>query len=171
MFHDLIKKFREQFRLPTFPKKPIEENSLPIKIGSNVSIKNYNKFIESRELSGYKLEYNNGNVCIIDMCTREHEDVVKLLQDYFKIPNGGVIFDEPLIVLGQPLHPSPIADGLKIAPDVAVHPNKTYVPRPPNPGPLNIGPPPSDTTGNPHARIICEVAVSQSYRGLKNKCT
>ena len=43
------------------------------------------------------------------------------------------------------VHPSPNADGLRIAPDIAVRPNKIYVPRPPNPGPLNIGPPPSDT--------------------------
>ncbi|CAJ0634005.1 314_t:CDS:2 [Entrophospora sp. SA101] len=170
MFRDLTKKLQEQFRLPKFPKEPIEENSLPFKIGSNISIKNYNKFLESRELSGYKLEYNNGNVFIIDMCTQEHEYVVALLQDYFKIPNGGVIIDPPIIVLGQPLHPSPNADGLRIAPDIAVLPNEAYVPRPPNSGPLNLGPPPSDTRGNPHARIVCEVAVSQSYRGLKNKC-
>ncbi|KAF0476381.1 hypothetical protein F8M41_024398 [Gigaspora margarita] len=162
MFRGLTKKFQEQFRLPKFPKEPIEENSLPFNIGSNVSIKNYNKYLENRELSGYKLEYNNGNVFIIDMCTQEHEDVVA--------PNSNEIADPPIIVSGQPLHPSPNADGLRIAPDIAVRPNKTYVPRPPNPGPLNIGPPPSDTRGNPHARIVCEVAVSQSYRGLKNKC-
>src|SRR6185312_12115900 len=76
--------------------------SLPFKIGSNISIKNYNKLLESRELSGYKLEYNNGNVFIIDMCTQEHEGVVVLLQDYFKIPNGGVIINPPIIVSGQP---------------------------------------------------------------------
>ncbi|RIB08157.1 hypothetical protein C2G38_2147216 [Gigaspora rosea] len=170
MFRDLIKKLQEQFQLPKFPKEPIEENSLPFKIGSNISIKNYNKFLESREPSGYKFEYNNGNVFIIDMCTEVHEAVVALLQEYFRIPNGGVIINPPIVVRGQSLHPSPNADGLRIAPDIAVRPNKTYVPRPPNPGPLNIGPPPSDTMGNPHARIVCEVAVSQSYRGLKNKC-
>ncbi|CAG8604329.1 1894_t:CDS:2, partial [Paraglomus brasilianum] len=164
MFRDLTKKLQEQFRLPKFPKEPIEENSLPFKIGSNISIKNYNKFLESRELSGYKLEYNNGNVFIIDMCTQEHEGVVVLLQDYFKIPNGGVIINPPIIVSGQPLHPSPNAN---IAPNVAVYPDEAYIPRPPNTG---LGHPPSDTRGNSHARIVCEVAVSQSYRGLKNKC-
>ncbi|CAG8522456.1 5071_t:CDS:2 [Diversispora eburnea] len=42
-------------------------------------------------------------------------------------------------------HPSPNADGLEIALNVAVHPNETYVPRPPDPGPLKLGPLPSDT--------------------------
>jgi len=75
--------------------------SLPFKIGSNISIKNYNKFLESRKPSGYKFEYNNGNVFIIDMCTEIHEAVVALLQDYFKIPNGGVIINPPIVVRGQ----------------------------------------------------------------------
>ena len=43
------------------------------------------------------------------------------------------------------VHPSPNADGLRIAPAIAIHPNEAYVPRPPNTGPLNLGPPPSDT--------------------------
>ena len=76
--------------------------SLPFKIASNISIKKYNKFLESRKPSGYKLEYNNGSVIIIDMCTRVHEAVVALLQDYFKIPNGGVIINPPIVVRGQP---------------------------------------------------------------------
>ena len=59
--------------------------SLPFKIGSNISIKNYNKFLESHKPSGYKFEYNNGNVFIIDMCTEVHEAVVALLQEYFRI--------------------------------------------------------------------------------------
>jgi len=76
--------------------------SLPFKIGSNISIKNYNKFLESCEISGYKFEYNDGNIFIIDMCTEVREAVVALLQDYFKIPNGGVIINPPIIVLGKP---------------------------------------------------------------------
>jgi len=67
-----------------------------------MSIKKYNKFLESRKPSGYKLEYNNGDVIIIDMCTEVHEAVVALLQDYFKIPNGGVIINPPILIRGQP---------------------------------------------------------------------
>jgi len=43
------------------------------------------------------------------------------------------------------VHPSPNADGLHIAPDIAIRPNKAYVPRPPNTETLNLGPPPSNT--------------------------
>ena len=42
-------------------------------------------------------------------------------------------------------YPSPKADGLYIAPDIAIRPDEEYVPRPLNTGPLNLGPPPSDT--------------------------
>nr|CAG8675944.1 6027_t:CDS:2 [Entrophospora candida] len=170
MFCQLTEKLQKQFQLPKLPKKPPEENSLPFIIGSNVSIKNYNKFLESYESSGYKFEYKNGDVFIVEMCTAEHEFVITLLLDYFKIPNGGVIINPPIRVCGQPYHPSPNADGLIIAPDVAVYPSRTYIPRP-NSGPTYLGPPPSDTRGNPHARIICEVAISQSVRGWKDKCT
>ncbi|CAG8502190.1 8635_t:CDS:2, partial [Racocetra fulgida] len=52
----------------------------------------------------------------------QHEDVVALLQRYFNVPNGYEIADSPIIVSGQP-------HGLRIAPDIAVRPNKTYVPR------------------------------------------
>jgi len=43
------------------------------------------------------------------------------------------------------VHPSPNADGLDIAPDIAIYPDEAYVSRPPDSGPLNLGPPPSDT--------------------------
>ncbi|CAG8711939.1 8547_t:CDS:2, partial [Cetraspora pellucida] len=98
----VILKLQEQFRLPKFPNEPIEENSLPFKIGSNISIKNHNKFLESHELSGYKFEYNDGNIFIIDMCTQVHEAVVALLQRYFNVPNGNEIADPPILVSGQP---------------------------------------------------------------------
>jgi len=36
------------------------------------------------------------------MCTQVHEAVVAQLQNYFEIPNGGVIINPPIIVSGQP---------------------------------------------------------------------
>ena len=46
--------------------------SLPYKIGSNISIKEYNKFLVRQESSGYKYQRkNNGDVFIIDMCDPE----------------------------------------------------------------------------------------------------
>ncbi|RHZ54771.1 hypothetical protein Glove_423g80 [Diversispora epigaea] len=170
MFHKVSKKIQKKFRHPKLPKEPLEENRLPFKIGSNISIKNYNKFLESQESSGYKFEYNDGEVFIEDMSTPDHEYVVALLQDYFKIPNENVIIDPPIDVMGSPSHPSPNANGLVIEPDIAVYPSETYVPTP-NSGPTYLGPPPSDTGGNPHARIICEIAVSQKILSLERKCT
>ncbi len=40
-----------------------------------------------------------GNLFIVKMEKEEHSSVAKLLQDCFKIPNGGVRFN-PLITLG-----------------------------------------------------------------------
>ncbi|KAF0551478.1 hypothetical protein F8M41_023418 [Gigaspora margarita] len=53
------------------------------------------------------------------MCKSEHELVIALLQRYFNLPNGNVVSNPPIIVAGQPDHPSPNADGLVIAPDIA----------------------------------------------------
>ncbi|CAG8767844.1 6206_t:CDS:2, partial [Ambispora leptoticha] len=64
-------------------------------------------------------------------------------------------------------HQSPSGDGSYIMPDLAVYPNPLFVPPPPVPHP---GPPPSDKRGNPHARIILEVAMAQRYSDLKEKC-
>ncbi|RIB00378.1 hypothetical protein C2G38_2150895 [Gigaspora rosea] len=112
-------------------------------------------------MSGYKIEYDNGDVLIVEMCKSEHELVIALLQRYFNIPNGNVVTSNPsIIVAGQPDHPSPNADGLVIAPDIAVYPHRRHVPRPDS-GPTFLGPPPSDLGGLPHARIICELAISQ----------
>ncbi|CAG8483297.1 10466_t:CDS:2 [Scutellospora calospora] len=150
MFNNLTKKVQERFLLPKLPKEPLDASSC--------------------ESLGYKFEYNNGDVFIVDMSTREHEVIISTLQDFFKAPNGGVLTDPPIEVCGQPFHPSPNANELRIAPDIAVYPNETYVPRPSNSGPNYLGPPPSDTQGNAHARIMCEIAVAQNAHGWKNKC-
>ncbi|RIB08822.1 hypothetical protein C2G38_2044831 [Gigaspora rosea] len=122
---------------PKLPKKPLPENSLPLKIGSKITTKNYNTFLNNHGSSGYKFQFElnsdnkTGNVYII-------------------------------------VHYNPDGSGVQIAPDVAVYPNITFVPKPA----LStvIPPPPSDKAGNPHARIICEVGVGQSVGYLKQKC-
>src|SRR6185295_70395 len=80
------------------------ECSLPLKIGSKITIKNYNTFLENHGSAGYKFWFDKktSDVFIIGMASTRHENVVTLLQDYFKIPNGGVIFDPPIRVCGQP---------------------------------------------------------------------
>ena len=74
--------------------------SLPCKIGSKVSIKEYNKFITQQESSHYKYQREeNGDVYIIDMSSDpEHSEVASLLISYFNIPNNHVFIDPPIRV-------------------------------------------------------------------------
>ncbi|CAG8744965.1 15174_t:CDS:2, partial [Funneliformis caledonium] len=104
-----------------------------------------------------------GTIYIVEMCSSEHEAVVEEIGNCFRAYGMGR--NAPIQILGQPLHDAP--DGSRKAPDLAVRPHPTYVPDPPVPHP---GPPPSDRRGNPYARIILEVAVSQSFSDLKDKC-
>ncbi|CAG8449866.1 8806_t:CDS:2 [Scutellospora calospora] len=103
------------------------------------------------------------------MTTSVHEDVVSWLQDFFKVPNNGVVDDPLIMVTGQPLHYEPSGTEVEIAPDVAVRPDITIVPRP---SAYTVIPhPPSDVNRNPHTRIVCEVAVNQSTGHLRQKCS
>ncbi|CAG8785687.1 41253_t:CDS:2 [Gigaspora margarita] len=81
-----------------------------------------------------------------------------MLQAYFRVPNGGVFKNPPIYVDGQPFHYSPDRSRVQIALDMAVYPNTAFVPKP------------ALSTGNQHARIICEIAVGQSVGYLKQKC-
>ncbi|CAG8538532.1 13419_t:CDS:2 [Dentiscutata heterogama] len=147
---------------PKLPKKPLAESSLPLKIGSNITIKDYNTFLNNHGSSGFKFQFElnsdnkTGNVYIIGMTSTVHENVVARLQDFFKVPNGGVVDDPPINVSGQPLHYNPDKNEVQIAPDV--YPDIAFVPRP------------AFSTGNPHVRIICEVAVGQNIGYLNQKC-
>ncbi|RHZ44063.1 hypothetical protein Glove_767g7 [Diversispora epigaea] len=159
---------------PKLPKKPIAESSWPFQIGTNITIKEYNTFLNNYGSSEYKFQFElnsdnkTGSVHIIDMTTPVHEDVVHLLQNFFEVPNGGVIFRPPIKVSGQPLHYKPYGNGVEIAPDVAVYPGTALIPRPAT---STIRPrPPSDIDGNPYARIMCEVAVGQGVGHLKQRC-
>ncbi|CAG8673702.1 18800_t:CDS:2 [Gigaspora rosea] len=150
MIHNLLKVLKDAFssKKLRLPNQPLDETS--------------------KEISGYKFEYYNGTVYIIDMCSNEHEAVIEALGDSFRAHSPTyAIYDAPIQIRGQPFHESPAGDGTRIAPDLAVFPHETYVPRPPVPHP---GPPPSDTRGNPYARIICEIAMSQTSSNLKRKC-
>ncbi|CAG8531845.1 8373_t:CDS:2, partial [Cetraspora pellucida] len=82
----------------------------------------------------------------------------------------GVIYDPPIEVSGHAFHPDPRGSGAIIAPDITVYPSNAFVPRPPT----DLRPPlafipPSDIDGNPHARVICEVAIGQSVGHLRQK--
>ncbi|CAG8574746.1 22532_t:CDS:2 [Cetraspora pellucida] len=137
--------------------------SLPYPLASDVSVEDYNFFIENKEISGYKLEYNNSTVYVVDMCSNEHEAIVALMYRFFGA-HSPISSNAPIQLRGQPLHESPAGDGTRIAPDFAVYPHETYGPNPPVPHP---GPPPSDIRGNPYARIICEIAIAQTCSNLK----
>nr|CAG8560788.1 9050_t:CDS:2 [Entrophospora candida] len=151
---------------PELPKFLLGEESLPFQIGSKVSVKDYNTFLDRNESTGYKFYWNKGNVYIIEMANSDHECVISVLQECFRVPNNNVICG-PIKVYGQPFHYNPINITEKMAPDVAVYPNIAYVPRP---GVLHPGPPPSDTNGLPHARIICEIANAQNIATWNRRC-
>ena len=60
-------------------------------------------FFERHDTRGYKFDIDlKGNVFVVDMKSDEHASVVSLLQDYFKVPNGGVIYNPPINVMGSP---------------------------------------------------------------------
>ncbi|CAH1768057.1 2005_t:CDS:2, partial [Entrophospora sp. SA101] len=152
---------------PHFPDQLLKEDSLPYKIGSNITIKEYNKFLECQESSGYKYQQrDNGDVLIIDMSNSEHGLVASLLQDYFKVANGGVIINPPIVIGIDKFHFSPSGNDQLIASDVMVYPNASHVQQPRIPYP---GPPPGNRNGWPHAQVVCEVGNSQSTKEWNDK--
>ncbi|CAG8734992.1 9434_t:CDS:2 [Cetraspora pellucida] len=152
---------------PKLPKFSLEEENLPFQIGSKVSKKDYNVFLDHNESSGYKFHWDNGNIYIVDLANEEHEVITSLLTQVFAIPNGGIRRSPPIVVAGQTFHYNPSDIALKIAPDIAVRSNTAHVLRPTIPHP---GPPPSNTINNPHARIIYEIAIAQSTSYWEEKC-
>ncbi|CAG8745731.1 14895_t:CDS:2, partial [Funneliformis caledonium] len=75
------KKFRNKVdnifhKYPKLPKELPSGDSLPLQIGSKITAKNYNIFLDRIEKTGYKLHWDKGNVYIIDMADMEHEAVV-----------------------------------------------------------------------------------------------
>jgi hypothetical protein len=83
------------------------ECSLPLCIGSKVTIKNYNTFLHNYGSSGYKFWFQlsddnkTGEVCIIDMASSVHENIAARLQNFFEVPNNGVVDDPLIVVAGQ----------------------------------------------------------------------
>jgi len=76
--------------------------SLPLQIGSNVSVERYNKFIDRKAPRGYKYHYENGDVFIIDMSSYEHSRIVVFLINYFNVYNGGTpMRNQPILISGD----------------------------------------------------------------------
>ncbi|RHZ81670.1 hypothetical protein Glove_117g31 [Diversispora epigaea] len=162
--------------------------SLPFQIGKKISVKNYNKFLDRNEKTGYKFNWEDKNVFIIELASQEHASVVSYLQDCFKEPNNRARIG-PIEVSGQPckgfsfspldlwriiticifhiVHFNPTGHREKIAPDVAVCPSEDHVLRPLNSHP---GPPPSTTNRHNHARIICEIGNIRNTASWETRC-
>ncbi|RUS33928.1 hypothetical protein BC938DRAFT_483210 [Jimgerdemannia flammicorona] len=150
------------------PKEPVTVDRLPLRIGTNVSVERYNTFVVLREAPGYKFKLNaDGDVYIVDMADSEHEAVISSLQAVFRVANGGVLWNPPIRVWGQPYHNAPGGGGLLVAPDVAVSPSNVQVQVPIMPYP---GPPPGNSQNYPYARIVCEVAIHQSTQDWEARC-
>ncbi|CAG8690520.1 4385_t:CDS:2 [Funneliformis caledonium] len=151
-------------KYPKLPKTLPREDSLPLQIGSKVSVRDYNTFLIQNEKTGYKFHWEGDNVYIIDMANPEHEAVVSYLQDCFKEPNNGVKLG-PIEVLGQPFHYNPTNNIEKMAPDIMVRGDTALLTQPLVSHP---GPPPSDK--RPHGRIMCEIASAQNVASWGTRC-
>lgn len=122
-------------------------------------MKKIDTFFERQDTRGYKFDIDpRGNVFIVEMEKAEHGTVVGLLQDFFKIPNRGVVINPPIDVLGAlcmknsfrllrlvirfiifscPIiaHYRPRGRGKPSAPNIAIYPGLTIIPKPPIPAP------------------------------------
>src|ERR1044072_1263815 len=77
-------------------------DSLPIQIGWNLSVEKIDTFFERQDTRGYKFDIDSrGNVFIVEIKKDEYGFVVARLQDYFKVPNGGMIINPPIDVGGS----------------------------------------------------------------------
>ncbi|RHZ69493.1 hypothetical protein Glove_283g92 [Diversispora epigaea] len=174
-------------------EKGLKEKHLPLQIGWNLSVETIDAFFECHETPGYKFDIDSkGNVFIIEMEKDEHSATTLRLLDYFRAPNGGNTDNPPIDALINSTHYRPHGAGRQLAPDVAVFPSLSFIPKPPTPlsptplpphrrlrygrrvhprpPPRHLDIPPVNTSGRPHARIICEIAVSQGYANLVEKC-
>ncbi|CAI2162339.1 12590_t:CDS:2 [Funneliformis geosporum] len=80
-------------------KSSLRERSLPIQIGWNLSVEKIDTFFERQDTCGYKFDIDpRGKVFIVEMEISEHNFVVERLKDYFKVHNGGVVYDPPIDV-------------------------------------------------------------------------
>jgi hypothetical protein len=75
---------------------------LPLQIGWNLSLKAIDAFFERQETSGYKFDVDSkGNAFIVEMGKAVRFSVIGLLQDYFKVPNGGNFNNPPINVVAN----------------------------------------------------------------------
>ncbi|RIA84505.1 hypothetical protein C1645_742288 [Glomus cerebriforme] len=98
------------------------------------------------------------------MVSAMHGKVISRLQKFFKVPNNGVVNFSPISVDGQILHNMLGENSVWEAPDISVQLDMVLVPKPST---STVVP---HLLGNPHARIICEVAVIQDGSQLSQKC-
>jgi hypothetical protein len=74
--------------------------NLPFPIASNITLQQYNSFIERKEISGYKLDYEKGTVYIVEMTSPKHEAVVEEIGNCFRAYGMG--YNAPIQILEQP---------------------------------------------------------------------
>ena len=65
-------------------------------------MKKIDTFFERHDTRGYKFDIDSrGNIFIVEMEKDEHASVVGQLQIYFGVPNGAIIDNRPIDVLGS----------------------------------------------------------------------
>jgi hypothetical protein len=135
-------------------------DSFPIQIGWRLSVKKIDTFFERNEdARGFKFDVDSkGNVFIVEMVLAEYASVVSRLKKFFEVPNGGVIFNPPidivgsagkknsfellrliinLIIFSYPIiaHYRPNGRGYPSASDITICPSLPMPPKPPVPPP------------------------------------
>ncbi|RHZ81744.1 hypothetical protein Glove_117g502 [Diversispora epigaea] len=83
----------------------ILDSCLPFTLASNISVQDYNSFIENQELSGCKFEYKNDIVYIVEMGFAERGAVVETLGNSFRAvcpSTTYVTYNNPIKIHGSP---------------------------------------------------------------------
>src|SRR2546421_173535 len=76
------------------------DRSFPLQIGWKESVETIDAFFERHETTQFKFHVDSeGNVVIVEIEKAAHFATVRLLHQYFEVPNGGVFLNPPIDVM------------------------------------------------------------------------
>ncbi|CAI2201109.1 15080_t:CDS:2, partial [Funneliformis geosporum] len=89
-------------REASIAKVAIRRKQFSFPFASNISVEKYNSFIESEEISEYKLNYKKVTVYIVEMCSTEYDTVIDIIGKYFNVLCPSMYSNAPIKVCEQP---------------------------------------------------------------------